>query len=191
MRTMRNVVARPLFVAGGLSSLGTTSPAAVQRVFGSPPTAAMVIGGSDVIPVLRTAKAVRPLGQFGVFPFPTIGNGPVRVIGQANTVVMTADTPAARALVRYLATPQAAEIWAKRGDFLSPNRKLDPSVYPNLWMRTLGSTLASADVFRFSVAELVSPTFKETLDSRLAQFLRTPSRIEQIAQQLQAASVAA
>lgn len=191
MRTMRDVVARPLFVAGGLSSLGTPSPEAVQRVFGSPPTAAMVIGGSDVIPVLRTAKAVRPIGQFGVFPFPTIGTGPARVIGEANAVVMTADTPAARALVRYLATPQAAEIWAKRGDFLSPNRKLDTAVYPNAWMRALGSSLASADVFRFSLAELVSPTFKATLDSRLAQFLRTPSQLGQITQQLQAASIAA
>jgi hypothetical protein len=37
----------------------------------------------------------------------------------------------------------------------------------------------------------VSPTFKATLDSRLAQFLRTPSQLGQITQQLQAASIAA
>ena len=44
---------------------------------------------------------------------------------------MFKDSPAAQALVKYLATPEAAEIWAKRGGFSSPNKNVDPNVYPD------------------------------------------------------------
>ena len=44
---------------------------------------------------------------------------------------MFKDSPAARALVTYLATPEAATIWAKRGGFSSPNKNVPPSAYPD------------------------------------------------------------
>ena len=44
---------------------------------------------------------------------------------------MFKDTPAARALVTYLATPEAATIWAKQGGFSSPNKGVPASAYPD------------------------------------------------------------
>ena len=45
-------------------------------------------------------------------------------------VVMFKANPAAQAFVEYLTTPEASEIWAKRGGFSSPNKKVDKAVYP-------------------------------------------------------------
>ena len=38
--------------------------------------------------------------------------------------------PAAEAFIKYLTTPEASEIWAKRGGFSSPNKKVDKSRLP-------------------------------------------------------------
>jgi alpha-glucoside transport system substrate-binding protein len=47
------------------------------------------------------------------------------------------DTPQARALINYLTTPEAQEIWAERGGHLSPNVDVDPQVYPDPVSRRL------------------------------------------------------
>ena len=111
-------------ILGGPAALGKSYAQAVKDVFGSPMRAYMVPGGSAAIPVLSASNAVRPLSQFGVFAFPRLNAKTApQVIGDADAVVMAKDSEAARALVSYLATPDAAAIWAKRGgDFLSPNR---------------------------------------------------------------------
>ena len=191
MTAMRDVLVAPGRVAGGLGAgLETGYAGAVQKVFGSPQRAGMVAGGSAVLPVLYTAKAVRPITQFGVIPFPTINAiGAARVIGHANAVTMVEDTPDARALVSYLATPEAATIWAKRGgDFLSPNRKVDLMSYGVPAMRTLGTALRNASVFRFGLADLATPAFRTTLNRALTEYVRNPARLPQIVAQLDAAA---
>jgi alpha-glucoside transport system substrate-binding protein len=192
LRIMRGALVEPSRIAGGLTSLGTPFTAAVQKVFGTPVRAAMVTGGSSVIPVLQSAKAVRPVTQFGVFPFPTTdGKGPARVIGDAHAAVMLNDTPAARAFVNYLTTPRVAMVWAKRDlAFLSPNRKVAPSTYAPT-VRPLAAALAGATVFRFGIAELETPAFRATLNRLLAEYVRSPGRVGTITAQLQAASVSA
>lgn len=191
MSTMRDVLLAPGRIAGGLSdSLENTYPAAVQQVFGSPQRASMVQGGSAAIPVLQSAKAVRPITQFGALPFPTVnGIGPARVIGHADAAVMVTDTPAARALISYLASPTAATIWAKRGsDYLSPNWNVDLRSYQVPAMRTLATALTKASVFRFGIADMVSPTVRATLNRALSEFARNPARLPQITAQLDAAA---
>jgi ABC-type glycerol-3-phosphate transport system substrate-binding protein len=192
LRAMRGSLVPPSRIAGGLDSLESPFKGAVQNVFGSPVKGAMVIGGSDVIPVLQSAKAVRPLTQFGVFPFPTTdGKGAPRVIGDAQMAVMLEDTPASRAFVNYLATPQAAEIWAKRDiAFLSPHRKVDLRSYAPA-VRPLATALARATVFRFGIADAATPEFKATLNRLLAEYVRSPGRLSQITAQLQAAATRA
>jgi hypothetical protein len=105
--------------------------------------------------------------------------------------VMMEDTPASRAFVNYLATPQAAEVWAKRDiAFLSPNRKVDLRSYaPSV--RPLATALTRATVFRFGIADTATPEFKATLNRLLAEYVRSPGRLSQITAQLQAAATRA
>lgn len=188
LKTMRNVLARPALVAGDAAALEETYTAAVSKVFVNPPKAAMVIGGTAALPIARSLPRPRPPAQIGVFAFPTIGKPPGRAIGDADAIVMVNDTPAARALISYLATPQAATIWAKRGGFLSPNRNVNTNAYPDDATRTLAQALTSANTFRFGLTDLQTPRVTATLTELLPQFIRDPSKLNTITAQLDAAA---
>ena len=160
LETMRRVLANPASIAGGLPAVGGTYASSVLRVFGTPVTAAMVAGGSEALPVVTSAPNARPLAQFGVFAFPTMGKPSTpSVIGDADAAVMVNDSAMSRALVRYLATPQAATIWAQRGGFISPNRKVSLGAYPNAVTRPLASAVEGTTIFRFDLPQLQSPGF--------------------------------
>jgi alpha-glucoside transport system substrate-binding protein len=189
LELMRRMFINPASASGGLQkAVATTFPTAVMQVVGAPAKAAMVFGGSAVLPVLHSAKAARPLTDFGVFAFPPIGKPPARVIGQADVVVMLKDTAAARALVQYLATPEAATIWVKRGGFLSPNRKVDLASYPLATSRALATQLTQASAFRLDLTMLQSAPFGTKLAALMHSFVKSPSRIDQISEQLEAAA---
>ncbi len=159
--------------AGGTASLAAPYSAAVQAVFGTPMRAFMVPGGSATLPVLYSAKAVRPLSQFTAFAFPQVSKkAPARVIGDADAVVMAKDSDAARALVSYLATPEAATIWAKQGGFyLSPNRKVTAAAYAVPQMGELAQALTGANTFRFAISDTEPSAFKTTMNLQLRRYL--------------------
>ncbi len=161
-------------ILGGPAALGKSYAQAVKDVFGSPMRAYMVPGGSAAIPVHAASNAMRPLSQFGVFAFPRLSAKVApRVIGDADTVVMAKDSEAARALISYLATPEAAAIWAKRGgDFLSPNRMVAPSAYAVPQMGQLAAALTSATTFRLPVADLKPAPFKQKMNLELRKYFQ-------------------
>lgn len=65
---MRGVIVNPFLIPGGVQvALKSGFPTAVRQVLGTSPKAAMVFGGSSVLAAVRSAKAVRPLSQFGAF----------------------------------------------------------------------------------------------------------------------------
>jgi len=67
---------------------------------------------------------------------------------------------AGEALIRYLASTQAAAIWAALGGFVSPNINLDLSVYPDAISRSIAASLMGAgDSFRFSLSDLTPAGF--------------------------------
>jgi alpha-glucoside transport system substrate-binding protein len=100
---------------------------------------------------------------------------------------MFKDNPVSRALVKYLATPEAAAIWAKRGGYSSPNKNLNPSVYPDDITRTTASALAKASTFRFDMSDLAPATFGGDAEfTDFQAFLKNPSDVDGAAQKLEA-----
>src|SRR5439155_351518 len=80
-----------------------------------------------------------------------------------DTAVMFKDNPATRALIKYLASPEAGTIWAKRGGFSSPNKKVPASAYPDPITRVTATALAKAPVFRFDMSDLQPAWFGGTV----------------------------
>ena len=78
-----------------------------------------------------TETTLEPETGYNVFTFPSIEDSGPSVVGGGDLFVKFKDTPAADAFLEYLTTVEAAEIWAKRGGFSSPNKDLDVSVYPD------------------------------------------------------------
>jgi ABC-type glycerol-3-phosphate transport system substrate-binding protein len=95
--------------------------------------------------------------------FPAMrGGSPDGLVVGGDVAVQLSATPAARRLMRFLASPEAAAIWARRGGFLSPNRDVSATDYPNAATARSAATLANATTIRFDLSDLQPPVFGAT-----------------------------
>ena len=69
------------------------------------------------------------------------------------------DTPEANALMAFLASPDAARIMAGQGGFISANKNLDPSAYPDDTTRALAGAVVNAELLRFDLSDLTPQAF--------------------------------
>jgi alpha-glucoside transport system substrate-binding protein len=196
LTTMADVIGDSSKIAGGTEgALQTDFPTSVTNVFTDPPKAAQVMEGDFVAGVITDSTKAEPKTGFDVFPFPSINGSPQVVVGGGDTVVMFKDSPAAEALVKYLATPEAAEIWAKKGGFATLNTNVDASVYPDEITKTTAGALATAETFRFDLSDLQPAEFGGTVGQGLFKlfqdFLKNPKDVDGIAQQMEDAAAKA
>jgi len=197
LKAMAQVVGDTGNLAGGRNvALQTDFPTSVSNAFTDPPKGAMVFEGDFVEGVITSSTKAKPGTGFDFFPFPTVdGKGKGSVMGGGDTVIMFKDTPAARAFVTYLATPQAAEVWAKIGGFSSPNKSVPASVYRDPIGRKAALDLAHATTFRFDMSDQAPAAFGGTSGQGewklLTDFLAHPSDMHAIQEQLEAAATKA
>jgi alpha-glucoside transport system substrate-binding protein len=183
-------------IAGGKAgALQTDFPTSVANVFSNSPKAAMVIEGDFVPGVAGDKNPLKPETGFNIFPFPAIDDSPASVVGGGDLVVMFKDNPVAKAFIEYLTTPEASEIWAKRGGFSSPNKKVSKSVYPDPIQETTAGAIGEAEVFRFDLSDLQPSAFGGTVGQGLFKefqdFLANPQDIDGITKQMEASAAKA
>jgi alpha-glucoside transport system substrate-binding protein len=182
LKTMADVIGDSDKIAGGTEgALQTDFPTSVTQVFADPPKAAQVMEGDFVAGVITDSTKAEPKTGFDVFPFPSINGSPNVVVGGGDTIVMFKDSPVAEAFVKYLTTPEAAEIWAAKGGFATLNKNVDASVYPDDITRETAS-LADVETFRFDLSDLQPAEFGGTVGQGLFKefqdFLQNPSNID-------------
>ena len=94
--------------------------------------------------------------DYDVFPFPPIspvfGNP---LLGAGDLVSAFNDTPETRALLNYLASAKAQEIWCAALGKLAINTTVDPSIYPDPVTAKAAGMLANAETFRFDGSDLM------------------------------------
>jgi alpha-glucoside transport system substrate-binding protein len=186
---MADVVGDPANMAGGTEgALQTEMPDSVAKVFTDSPEAAMVIIG-DFAPGV-TETTLEPETGYNVFTFPSIeGSGP-SVVGGGDLFVQFKDSPAADAFLEYLTTPEAAEIWAARGGFSSPNKNIDQGVYPDAITQTTAGAIAEAESFRFDLSDLQPSAFGGTpgagLFKAFTDFVANPDDVDGITEKMEA-----
>ena len=180
---------------GATGALQTDFPTSVVDVFASPPKAALVYEGDFVAGVIG-AETQATLGtDADFFDFPSISGSPPSVVAGGDMAVLMTESEAGKAFMKFLATPEAATIWAKLGGFSSPNKNVDPSVYPDDITRRAATALANAEVVRFDMSDLEPPAFGGTPGKGewklLQDFLSNSSDVSGIQTQLQEAAAAA
>ena len=192
LRTMAKILGDTDNIPGGKSgALQTDFPTSVTQVLTDSPKAAMDIEG-DFVPSDIKAN-VSAIKDYNVFPFPSIKPSTrLSIMGGGDTVIMLKDNPAARALISFLATPQAATVWAQRGGFSSPNKNVKPSAYKDPLNRKTALALAHAKIFRFDMSDLQTAAFGATTGQgewKLFQdFLSNPKDVNGAAAKLEAAA---
>ncbi len=183
LRTLGRVF-RPQFLPGGISSaLHTEFTESVVDVFGPDPQASIVYEADFVAGVI-TESTTATVGEDAlVFPFPRIGEASAVVSG-GDTLVALTDDPGTAALLRFLASSEAASIWAAAGGFVSPNRQVELGEYPDDTTRQIADELVNAENVRFDMSDLMPTALGGTRGDgfwrAMQDYLADPSRIDAI-----------
>jgi alpha-glucoside transport system substrate-binding protein len=196
LKSMADILGDSSNIVGGTSgALETDFPTSVSNVLTSTPKGSQVIEGDFVPGVVASKTKLKPETGYNVFPFPEIGSSSASVVGGGDSIAMFKDTPAGRALVTYLATPEAAEIWVRRGGFSSPNKAVPESAYPDAITRTTATAIAKAKTFRFDMSDLAPAAFGGTPGQGewkiLQDFLAKPSTVDGTASKLESSAAKA
>ncbi|MFJ3297311.1 ABC transporter substrate-binding protein [Streptomyces bacillaris] len=191
LTTLAELFGKPELIAGGADgALQTEFPASVTQTFtgGDQPKGAIVFEGDFVS--INIAQTEAKIGTDAkVFPFPAVGaDSPVVTGGDA--AVALKDSKGAQALLTWLASADAAKIWAEAGGFISPNKNLDSAAYPNDVQRTMAEALVAAgDDVRFDMSDQAPQSFGGTPGKGqwkiLQDFLKNPKDIAGAQQKLE------
>ena len=170
-----------------------TFPDSVTAVFGDPVQAATVYEGDFVAGNIadQTSSVVGEDANF--YAFPSINDSAPAVMGAGNVAIAFYDDEATQALMAFLATPEAANVWIERGGFTSPNQNADMNLYPDEVSLAIAQQLVEAEEFRFDLSDLTPSAFGGTEGEGMWQilidFYQNPTDVQGTAEALEAAAV--
>jgi ABC-type glycerol-3-phosphate transport system substrate-binding protein len=140
----------------------------VDQVFSARPAAAMVYEGDFVRSQIGAAYA----HDAGEFRFPAIaGSEPSSVVVGGDVAALLTNNVDGQRLVRFLATVQAARLWAHGGG-ISPNRRLSADAYPDPTTHRIARALVHAKDKHFDLSDLQPPAFGAASDKGMRKILR-------------------
>jgi alpha-glucoside transport system substrate-binding protein len=144
------------YVSGGAGAVASTdfrdSP---KGMFSSPPQCYMHRQASFIPAFFPEGTVVGEDADFFYFPSyasKDLGNP---VLGAGTVWGITNDSPGAHALIEYLRSPVAHEIWMARKGFLTPHKGADTSAFSDPTLRKMNDILLGATTFRFDGSDLM------------------------------------
>lgn len=177
---------------GPKGALSVKFEQSVTNVFGDTPKAAIVFEGDFVGGVIGSESKAKVGETAKFFSFPEVKSGAGNsVVGAGDVAVALKDSKGAMGLLEYLATPQAAEIWAAQGGFVSPNKNVDLEKYADEPTRQIAeAVIESGESFRFDLSDLQPAAFGATVGKGmwkvLQDFLGNPTSVDATASRLEA-----
>ena len=194
--TWGQLVGTPEFLAGGLQgSLSNAFPDCLDKAFpkSGHPKAAMVFEGDFVTSHITgngpyvagstgaggaactTDPTKTPCYNFFNFPAPSADSANAGAVqGAGDVAMMLKDTPQSEALMKYLAGPDGASIWAHLGGFASANKAVPTSSYPDAVSQADAQALVGASSFVFSLDDLQG-SWEPSMWKDLIAFLKDPT----------------
>jgi multiple sugar transport system substrate-binding protein/alpha-glucoside transport system substrate-binding protein len=179
-----------LLAGGNKGALNTEFPKSVTQTFSGDNPAAMVFEGDFVAANINADTKAKMGTDAKVFPFPAVG-AKAPVVSGGDVAVALKDGKGPQALLTFLASTDAAQIWAAQGGILSPNKEMDMSSYKDAITKQIAQALlAAGDDFRFDMSDQAPAAFGGTAGvgewKDLQDFLRNPKDIAGTQQKLEA-----
>ncbi|HLE78209.1 MAG TPA: ABC transporter substrate-binding protein [bacterium] len=177
------IAANPKYVYGGIQSeLSTNFGESPFPLFTDPPGCYLHHQATFIQDFIQKQFPNRkPVDDFDFFAFPPIDASQPKAVEAAGDLFgMFKDTPQARALIKYLTTPEAQAIWVKRGGALSPNRKVSLDEYPDPLSRRAAEILTGAEVARFDASDLMPEAVNNAFWKGTLDYVQNPSRLDEI-----------
>ena len=194
---MSDVIGDGDLIAGGTSgALQTDFTGSVTQMFADPPQGAILFEGNFVGGIINGETQSKVGTDADFFDFPSIDGSPPAVMGGGDLAALLKDTEGGKELLRFLATPEAAEVWAGLGGFISPNKNVDVSAYTDpIDQRAAEALIEAGDSVRYDLSDLQPTEFGATTGQGiwgiLTDFVSNPDDVEGTAQQLEVAAKAA
>jgi len=153
LRQLATIFGDPSLIGATAQALDTTFEQSVSDVFGPRRWCSRATTSAASCP-----PATRPRRPGSSPPHPSAEPvGAVEVGG--NVAVLLSNSAAGKRLLRFLATPHGGEAWARGGGFISPNRNVPLSDYPDAISRQLAARVADAPTVGFGISDQEPPAF--------------------------------
>lgn len=146
------------YVAGGAGTVASTdfrdSP---KGLFSSPAQCYMHRQASFIPSFFPEGSELGEDGDANFFYFPAYAEKDLGkpVLGAGTLFAITKDSPAAKALMDYLKSPIAHEVWMAQKGFLTPHKGVNSDLYADDTLRGMGDILLNATTFRFDGSDLM------------------------------------
>jgi alpha-glucoside transport system substrate-binding protein len=161
-------------------------------MFKTPPKCYMHNQASFITANFVSQDKVTPGTDFNFFPLPDVDPQFAGAhVGAGDAFSMLKDTPQARALIKYLTTPEAQAIWVKRGGKLSPNKSFDPANYPDDITRSVATVMTTAKIFDFDAGDLMPTVMFNAYWAAVLKFVANQNNLDAILQNLDAVQATA
>ena len=194
LTTFGQLLGNQKFIAGGdAGALQTSFNNSVTQTFTNPPKAAMVFEGDFSATQITSTTSAKIGTDAKFFPFPGPATGGssnfVQVAGDMATALNS--NAATMELIQFLASPAADAIWAHEGGYLTPNKLVPLSDYPDATTQQEAQMLINAGTnVDFSLDDLSPAAFGGTVGAGywkdMQDFLKDPSNVQGTARQLEA-----
>ena len=152
------IALNPKYVYGGTAGeLSTNFGDAANPLFTNPPGAYMLKQATFMQSFIQKVNPnLKPGVDYDIFPFPAMGPGlPLPIEGSGDLMSVFNNTPAAQALIEYLASAEAQTIFAKKLGKLAINNTVNPDIYTNPITKKAFEILSKAQVFRFDGSDMM------------------------------------
>jgi alpha-glucoside transport system substrate-binding protein len=189
-RIWGEVATRPGSVHGGATSVLLTDFGDAGRpMFTDPPGCYLEHQASFITGFYRgyqdaNGRVPRPGVDFDFFPLPSFGHPdsdqPFEV--SADWAGMFNNTPQARALINFLATEEAQQIWPaiEGSSAFTVNKDVDPGVYGDKVSQGVARILNSDGTLCFDAADLMPGNLRNAFYGAVLDYLSNPERLEQL-----------
>ena len=164
--TLKQIWGDTSLIGSPANALKVSFTASVDNVFKANPTSAIVYEASFVATTITGDKLPAKVGTDAkFFAFPSI-NGSAPVMEAAGDfAVAFSSSPAVQAFLQYLGGAEAAKLLVSYpgSGFLSANKNLDASAYPDPTSSQLGQQIVSVgNNFRFDMSDQAPASFGGT-----------------------------
>lgn len=176
------------FPGGAQGIVGTAFTEGIGQTFSKSPVSEMFYEGGFVGVIVSTDinKDLKPGTDYDFFTFPTIDpTYGTPITGGGDFAVMFKDTPEGRAMMQFIATKEAADIYAATGSG-TPSKLVDSSKITDPIAKKLHDQVAGATVFLFDGSDMApSALGGDYLFSALQELVMKPNDVDRIAQNLE------
>jgi alpha-glucoside transport system substrate-binding protein len=144
------------YVAGGRGAVASTdfrdSP---KGLFSVPPQCYLHRQASFIPAFFPDGTVVGQDADFFYFPAYEEKDLGTPVLGAGTLFAITRDSAGAQALIEFLKTPIAHEVWMAQQGFLTPHTGVNTDLYANDTLKAFGEILLGATTFRFDGSDLM------------------------------------